>query len=132
MGATAAVHPTEPTLQAYGLGKLDDASAESVNKHLSSCPECQSRVAEMSSDSFVGRLALRRARPRCRPPPTRNSVAPDEGRPAAAGSPPRPRPCRLAWLSTPITRSSESSAEEAWEWFTWPTTGSWVETRCSR
>ncbi len=56
MGATAAVHPNDPTLQAYSLGKLDDASAESVNQHLSSCPECQRRVAEMSSDSFLGRL----------------------------------------------------------------------------
>ncbi len=28
MGATAAVHPTDPILQAYGLGKLDDASAD--------------------------------------------------------------------------------------------------------
>jgi formylglycine-generating enzyme required for sulfatase activity/serine/threonine protein kinase len=56
MGAAAAVHPTDPTLQAYGLGKLDDASAESVNKHLESCPDCQRRVAEMSSDSFLGRL----------------------------------------------------------------------------
>ena len=52
MGATAAVHPTDQTLQAYGLGKLDDASAESVSKHLESCPDCQRRVAEMSSDSF--------------------------------------------------------------------------------
>jgi hypothetical protein len=34
MGATAAVHPNDQVLQAYGLGKLDDASAESVNKHL--------------------------------------------------------------------------------------------------
>ena len=38
MGATAAVHPTDPILRAYGLGKLDLASAESVNKHLESCP----------------------------------------------------------------------------------------------
>jgi formylglycine-generating enzyme required for sulfatase activity/serine/threonine protein kinase len=56
MGATAAVHPNDPTLQAYSLGKLDDASAESVNKHLSSCSDCQRRVAEMSSDSFLGQL----------------------------------------------------------------------------
>jgi anti-sigma factor RsiW len=52
MGATAAVHPTEQTLQSYGLGKLDDASAESVHKHLESCSDCRNRVAEVSSDSF--------------------------------------------------------------------------------
>jgi formylglycine-generating enzyme required for sulfatase activity len=63
MGATAAVHPTDPTLQAYGLGRLDDASAESVNKHLGSCPDCQRRVAEMSSDSFLGRLRQVEGRP---------------------------------------------------------------------
>ena len=55
MGA-AAVHPTDQILQSYGLGKLDDASAESVNKHLEGCAACQGRVAEMSSDSFLGRL----------------------------------------------------------------------------
>jgi serine/threonine protein kinase len=56
MGATAAVHPTDQTLQSYGLGKLDDASAESVNKHLEGCATCQIRVADMSSDSFLGSL----------------------------------------------------------------------------
>ena len=67
MGATAAVHPNDSTLQAYGLGKLDDNSAESVNKHLSSCPECQRRVAEMSSDSFLGRLRDVQVQPDCQP-----------------------------------------------------------------
>ena len=56
MGATAAVHPTDQTLHAYGLGKLDDVSSGSVSKHLESCPSCQRRVAGMSSDSFLGRL----------------------------------------------------------------------------
>ena len=32
MGVSAAVHPTDPILQAYGLGKLDDVSAESVSQ----------------------------------------------------------------------------------------------------
>ena len=30
MDVTAAVHPSDQTLHAYGLGKLDDVSAESV------------------------------------------------------------------------------------------------------
>ena len=55
MGADA-VHPTDLALQSYGLGKLDEASADSVSKHLSSCSDCQRRVAEMSSDSFLSRL----------------------------------------------------------------------------
>ena len=33
------LHPTDQTLQRYGLGKLDDASAESVNEHLESCAD---------------------------------------------------------------------------------------------
>ena len=37
-GRPQSPHPTDQTLHAYGLGKLDDASAESVNKHLESCP----------------------------------------------------------------------------------------------
>ncbi len=56
MDATAAAHPTDQILQSYGLGKLDDALAQTVNIHLESCPACRRRVAEMSSDSFLGRL----------------------------------------------------------------------------
>src|SRR5271155_2324792 len=59
----AAVHPSDQTLSAYGLGKLDDASAGSVNKHLESCPDCRRRVAEISSDSFLGRLREVQGRP---------------------------------------------------------------------
>ncbi len=53
---TAVVHPSDQTLSAYGLGKLDDASAETVSKHLEDCDSCQHRVAELSSDEFLGRL----------------------------------------------------------------------------
>jgi tetratricopeptide (TPR) repeat protein/tRNA A-37 threonylcarbamoyl transferase component Bud32 len=49
-------HPTQETLRAYGLGKLDDASAETVHKHLEDCEECRRQVSEMSPDSFLGRL----------------------------------------------------------------------------
>jgi serine/threonine protein kinase len=49
-------HPTDQTLSSYGLGKLDEVSAEGVNKHLEGCPDCRKLVAEMSSDSFLGRV----------------------------------------------------------------------------
>ena len=49
------IRPTRPC-SSYGLGKLDDASAEAVNKHLEQCPDCRNRVAEMSADSFLGRI----------------------------------------------------------------------------
>jgi anti-sigma factor RsiW len=61
MGATAAVHPADPILQAYGLGKRDDVSSESVSKHLEACDSCQRRVAELSSDQFLGRTPTGRS-----------------------------------------------------------------------
>jgi serine/threonine protein kinase len=63
MNASQALHPTDQILQAYGLGKLDDASAESVNAHLEGCPDCRQRVAALSSDSFLVRLRDAKARP---------------------------------------------------------------------
>jgi anti-sigma factor RsiW len=62
MGA-AAVHPTDQSLQAYALGKLEDAFVEPLSTHLESCPDCRRRVAEMSSDSFLGRLRNARGSP---------------------------------------------------------------------
>jgi len=56
MNVQPALHPTDKTLSSYGLGKLDDASAEAVNKHLEECPDCRKRVAEMPADSFLGRV----------------------------------------------------------------------------
>ena len=56
MDTVPALHPADETLHAYGLGKLDDPSAEEVNRHLEACPDCRRRVAEMSADSFLGRV----------------------------------------------------------------------------
>ena len=56
MGATATAHPTDEILQSYGFGKLGDALSESVDKHLEGCHSCKRRVAELSSDDFLGRL----------------------------------------------------------------------------
>jgi anti-sigma factor RsiW len=63
MNAPPSIHPTDQTLHAYGLGQLDDASAEAVNQHLEGCPDCRQRVAALSSDSFLGRLRDAQARP---------------------------------------------------------------------
>jgi len=63
MDASQTPHPTDKTLNAYGLGKLDDPTAQSVHKHLESCPDCRRRVAELTSDSFVGRLRDAQGRP---------------------------------------------------------------------
>jgi len=56
MDAAPSLHPTDQTLSAYGLGKLDDCSAEAVNEHLMLCSDCRKRVAEMSADSFLQRV----------------------------------------------------------------------------
>jgi len=66
--AAPTAHPSDKTLQSYGLGKLDDLLAEAVVKHLKECDSCRRRVAEVTSDSFVGRLQDAQARPETIPP----------------------------------------------------------------
>ncbi|MGO9914676.1 MAG: protein kinase domain-containing protein [Isosphaeraceae bacterium] len=56
MDAAPSLHPTDQTLSSFGLGKLNDRSFEAVNQHLEQCPDCRKRVAEMSADSFLGRV----------------------------------------------------------------------------
>ncbi len=51
-----AQHPTDQMLSSYGLGKLDDGSAEAINQHLEECRDCRKRVSQMSSDSFLDRV----------------------------------------------------------------------------
>src|SRR3954454_5993188 len=95
MDAPPALHPTDQTLATYGLGKLDDPSAESVHAHLEGCPDCRRRVAELSSDSFLGRLRDAQARPES-PAPVFSSVTGRSGQagerrppaPSATGAPP--------------------------------------------
>ncbi len=55
MDAGAPIHPDDHTLRSYRSGKLDDASAKSVERHLESCPTCRRRAAEWSADGFPGR-----------------------------------------------------------------------------
>jgi anti-sigma factor RsiW len=56
MGSADAVHSTHQTLKSYASGKLEQAPAERVERHLLSCAACQRWAAEMTSDSFLGRL----------------------------------------------------------------------------
>ena len=56
MNAPPKLHPNDQTLSSFGLGKLDDSSAEAVNTHLEQCPECRKRVAELPADSFLERV----------------------------------------------------------------------------
>ena len=53
MGAPPSLHPTDQTLQAYGLGTLDEDTSASVDSHLAECSACRQRAAEISGDSFL-------------------------------------------------------------------------------
>ena len=86
MGVSAAVHPSDQTLSAYALGKLDDASAGTVSKHLEDCDSCQRRVAELSSDEFLGRLQNAQVKSAADWPPF--GVSPTDGARGALVPPP--------------------------------------------
>jgi anti-sigma factor RsiW len=55
MDAGPSTHPTSEKLQAYGSGKLDDASAEVVRKHLEDCADCWREVTAISASSSAAR-----------------------------------------------------------------------------
>jgi len=57
------LHPTPQTLQAYGLGRLDDSSSEAIGKHLDACPGCRRLAAEVAPDTFLGRLRNAQGQP---------------------------------------------------------------------
>ena len=64
MAARAGVHLSADVLQAFGLGKLDDAAAETVANHLAELSRtCRQKATEMSSDDITQPV------PRCRPAP---------------------------------------------------------------
>ena len=61
MHTANAVHPSPETLQAFGLGKLDDFSTEPVLRHLETCPECRRCVTDLTGDSFLGHFRSARS-----------------------------------------------------------------------
>ncbi len=68
MAATSASHPSDQALRAYGQGRLDERSTESVEGHLASCRDCRRRVAELTTDRSSDRDHGGRARPDSPPP----------------------------------------------------------------
>lgn len=61
MAAPSVSHPSLSDLQAFGVGRLPLASAETVQLHLETCLDCQRAVAESSGDSFLARLRAAQA-----------------------------------------------------------------------
>ena len=49
-------HPSAETLQAFGLGKLDEFAAQAVIDHVANCPACARAAAARSGDDFLARL----------------------------------------------------------------------------
>ncbi len=62
MPGTPATHPSAEDLQSFGLGKLNDAAAEVILRHLENCPDCHKQVAALSGDSFLDKLRAARGR----------------------------------------------------------------------
>jgi anti-sigma factor RsiW len=58
MNAHATQCPSDAVLSDFGLGKLDAARAETVARHVESCPDCQRRVSSVSGGSVEGRPRL--------------------------------------------------------------------------
>ncbi len=87
MDAHSSPHPTSETLQAYGLGTLDDDSVEAVSKHLEDCSDCRRQVAEMAPDTFLARLRKAQEVPATSAPPGASNRPP-------AGPPAQPADTR--------------------------------------
>jgi anti-sigma factor RsiW len=133
MNAPHALHPADQTLSAYGLGKLDDAAAEWVNQHLESCPACRRRVAELSADSFLGRLRDAQAQPESGALLISSTAGLSMlASNASPQAPPRPARCPRAWPTTRIMKSSASWDRAVWVWSSWRRTRSWGARRYSR
>jgi formylglycine-generating enzyme required for sulfatase activity/Leucine-rich repeat (LRR) protein/predicted Ser/Thr protein kinase len=49
-------HPSPGVLHALSLGKLDDATAQTVLDHLETCADCRKQVEAQSGDAFLNRL----------------------------------------------------------------------------
>jgi hypothetical protein len=73
MSASIARHPSDQTLRAHGLGRLEGAAAEAVKAHLEACNECRRRAGEFSTDRFFDGLSG--AQESASPPPLREDSA---------------------------------------------------------
>ncbi len=135
MEAVQTRHPSDQALHAYGLGKLDEATAESVNKHVGSCPACRERVAGLTSDSLLGRL--RDVHGQVRPDPSAPAVSSTDGLSAMSAASLSAAPPPASTLPPGLADHADYEilrelGRGVWTWSTWPRTSSWGGWRCSR
>jgi serine/threonine protein kinase len=79
-------HPSADELSAFGLGKLNERQAQTVERHIEHCEACRKHVIAAPADSFLG--LVRSAKPAAPPPADALSPPPTSaslfvGQPAA-------------------------------------------------
>src|SRR5260370_20880253 len=52
----AVTHPTPQELAAFSLGRLPEAAAVAIARHVESCAACRKAVENLPPDSFVGKV----------------------------------------------------------------------------
>src|SRR5579862_6139313 len=78
----AVTHPSAQELNAFGQGKLSDAAATTIARHLETCLDCQEAVANLPPDAFVAKVKAAKASSSSLPPgqapvlPTRQPSVP--------------------------------------------------------
>jgi eukaryotic-like serine/threonine-protein kinase len=68
MDAPVPIHPRVETLQAYGLGKLDEQAADTVSSHLEVCSDCRRQITEMTPARLLDRMHAVQATPEASDP----------------------------------------------------------------
>src|SRR4051812_41240648 len=56
MALRQTLHPSPDDLDAFGLGVLNDSSAEAVSRHLEECPKCRQAAEAEPGDGLLDRL----------------------------------------------------------------------------
>jgi tRNA A-37 threonylcarbamoyl transferase component Bud32 len=89
-------HPSAQQLSAFGLGKLTEAEAEAVARHLGQCPDCLRAAQRVAADSFLGRVKHAR--------PGGGTALPHKAAPRQAAAPAGQRPAAPAPALPPALR----------------------------
>jgi hypothetical protein len=131
--ATPVSHPSAETLEALGLGQLDEATAAQVPRHLEGCPACRRAGAALPTSLDKPRDAHGRSgTPAPASPLSWSTNSPQESRPTGSPPPAVPNlpPELLNHPQYEILRQLGGGA--AWASSTRRGTSGWIGTRSSR